>query len=210
MTALGLVAFVLAALVAVATPGPTVLLAMSNGARHSVKGALPGILGALLSDLILITAVGAGLGAVLMASVVAFEIVRWVGVAYLCVLAIRLIHSSLRSRALRSPAPAGGSAHRQFAVSLGVALTNPKGYLFFAALLPQFVDPDAVALPQYALLALIFITVDAAVMLGYASAGAVLRTRVPSRGGRIVGVVSGGALLAVAVGLAMHRAPSAV
>ena len=53
-----------------------------------------------------------------------------------------------------------------------VAATNPKGYLFFSAFLPQFIDPASPQLPQYATLACVFAAIDFAVMLGYAGFGA--------------------------------------
>ena len=56
--------FAAVALMTVASPGPTSLLALNNGARHGLRGALPGVVGAALSDLTLITAVALGLGAV--------------------------------------------------------------------------------------------------------------------------------------------------
>ena len=59
--------FALAALITGATPGPTVLLALSNGSRHGLSGAGPGIAGALLSDVLLIAAAGLGLGPLLAA-----------------------------------------------------------------------------------------------------------------------------------------------
>ena len=63
-----LLTFVLAALLTIAMPGPTSLLAFSNGARHGLRDAGFGIAGAVLSDLVLIAAVSAGLGVLLSTS----------------------------------------------------------------------------------------------------------------------------------------------
>jgi threonine/homoserine/homoserine lactone efflux protein len=87
-----------------------------------------------------------------------------------------------------------------------VALTNPKGYLFFSAILPQFVNPQAPQLPQYVLLALTFTAIDGLVMLAYASSGAraVKMFHTPMT---MVWInrFSGGALITLAGALAFYR-----
>ena len=162
------------ALVTVATPGPTTLLALNQGARQGVRAALPGVAGAMLSDAVLLAAVAAGLGRLLTTSATAFELLRWAGVAYLAWLGWRL---------LRTPPPTAPrhtvateavpeTAGTVFRRSFTVAVTNPKGYLFFSALLPSFIDPAAPLLPQYALLAAVFAGIDGAVLIAYAVMGA--------------------------------------
>ena len=88
--------FLLAALVTVATPGPTVLLALTNGSRAGLRGAAWGILGAVLSDGILVGTVALGLGALLAASEVLFQGVRWIGVVYLIGLGVQVLRGSGR------------------------------------------------------------------------------------------------------------------
>jgi threonine/homoserine/homoserine lactone efflux protein len=99
--------------------------------------------------------------------------------------------------------PASGQAI--FLRSFLVAVTNPKGYLFFSAFLPQFVISGEPQLPQYAALAVIFAAIDFAVMLGYASAGAQAIRLLRARGVQWMERVCGGALLALAGGLALYR-----
>jgi threonine/homoserine/homoserine lactone efflux protein len=203
-----LMLFIVTSFVAIATPGPTVLLALSNGARFGTRVALFGMLGAMLSDLILIGSVSIGLGAVLAASELAFQILKLIGVAYLLYLGIQL----LRTRPHAQPEVAQelstgtSQAYRLFLKCLLVALTNPKGYLFFSAILPQFVNPQAPQLSQYALLALTFTALDGLVMLAYASSGAraVRLFRTPMT---MVWInrFSGGALITLAGALAFYR-----
>src|SRR5215212_5371218 len=93
-----LILFMITSFVAIATPGPTVLLALSNGARFGTRVALFGMLGAMLSDLILIGSVSIGLGAVLAASKVAFEVLKWIGVVYLLYLGIQLLRTKAQAK----------------------------------------------------------------------------------------------------------------
>ena len=92
-----------------------------------------------------------------------------------------------------------------FARSFLVAVTNPKGYLFFSAFLPQFVTPSEPQLPQYAALAVTFAFIDLAVMFIYASAGARAVRLLRDRGALWLDRLSGGALLALAGSLALYR-----
>ena len=202
-----LMLFLVTSLVAIATPGPTVLLALSNGARFGTRSALFGMAGAMSSDLILISAVSLGLGAVLAASETAFQVLKWIGVAYLLYLGIQLLRTQPQSRhdVLQGSDPTSNPS-RIFLKCLLVALTNPKGYLFFSAILPQFVNPQAPQVPQYVLLALTFTLIDGLVMLAYASSGAraVQLFRMPMA---MVWInrLSGGAIVILAGALALYR-----
>ena len=102
--------------------------------------------------------------------------------------------------------PTTSQPDRIFLKCLLVALTNPKGYLFFSAILPQFVNPQVAQFPQYVLLALTFTAIDGLVMLAYASSGAraVQLFRTPMT---MVWInrVSGGAIIALAGALALYR-----
>ena len=197
--------FLLAALVTVATPGPTVLLALTNGSRAGLRGAAWGILGAVLSDGILVGTVALGLGALLAASEVLFQGVRWIGVVYLIGLGVQVLRGSGREIPGDRREGASPSGVSLFAKSLLVALTNPKGYLFFSALLPQFLDPRGPALSQYLVLGLAFGAVDGLVMLGYALLGSRGIRRLSERGRAWTERFCGGLLLVLAASLALAR-----
>ena len=207
-TTTGLLAFALVAAVTIATPGPTVLLALHNGARHGWRAAGWGIAGAVLSDLLLVAAAGLGLGALLAASELAFSTVKWLGVAYLAWLGLALLRARPAAAAIPAGVAAAGAALPQaralFVKSLLVALGNPKGLLFFSALLPQFIQPGAPQLPQYLLLALVFAGIDALVMAGYALLGA-RSAGLPGGATRWLDRVCGGTLLGLAAVLASLR-----
>jgi threonine/homoserine/homoserine lactone efflux protein len=201
-----LLIFSVVAFVGIATPGPTVLLALTNGSRFGVRASLPGMAGAVLSDFLLISAVAIGLGSLLAASEFWFSAVKWIGVAYLAYLGIRLLRSKgaltlLDDADTSSQVPALSI----FLRSLLVAVTNPKGYLFFSAFLPQFIVPTEPQLPQYVALAVTFATIDFVVMLAYSLAGARAVRLLRARGVLWLDRVCGGALLALAGSLAFYR-----
>ncbi|TRM54194.1 LysE family translocator, partial [Achromobacter sp. LC458] len=173
MSTATLLLFILASAVAIITPGPTTLLAMSNGSRHGVRAASWGMAGAVLADLILVGSVASGLGVVLAASEVAFQIIKWVGAAYLAYLGWKMLRSDaalvLPSAATDIDRPAGLALGMR---SFLVALTNPKALLFMSAFLPQFIDPQAPLLVQYAIVAGVLATINVLTMLVYAALGA--------------------------------------
>ena len=144
------------------TPGPNGLLSLTHGACFGARRTVATVLGGALGFLVLIAASLAGMGALLAASEQAFTIAKWVGAAYLVYLGIRV---------WRSPAPAivlpsGGSAaveaspFRLFRQGFLVAASNPKGLIFFAAFLPQFVTPGTPFLVQLAVFGGTFVVVE--------------------------------------------------
>jgi threonine/homoserine/homoserine lactone efflux protein len=201
-----LLIFSIVAFVGIATPGPTVLLALTNGSRFGVRASIPGMAGAVLSDFVLISAVAIGLGSLLAASEFWFSAVKWVGVAYLGYLGIRLLRSkgTLKMPDDRNIA-SQVSARSIFLRSLLVAVTNPKGYLIFSAFLPQFIVPTEPQFPQYAALAVTFAAIDFVVMFAYAAAGAQAIRLLRARGVLWLDRICGGALLALAGSLAFYR-----
>lgn len=209
MTLTTLLLFSAVALVAIVTPGPTMLLALANGSRYGVRRALPGMAGAVASDFVLVGAVALGLGALLAASEFWFSVVKWVGAAYLAWLGLRLLRSrgglDLAAAAGAAGADAGTTGRGIFAKSFLVAVTNPKGYLFCSALMPQFVDPAAAQGPQYLAIAVVFAGLDFMAMLAYALIGA-RAVRLLRRDAVLwLDRCCGGALLALAGSLAFYR-----
>jgi threonine/homoserine/homoserine lactone efflux protein len=211
-----LLLFALVALVAIATPGPTVLLALANGSRFGVKRSVAGMLGAVASDFVLVGAVALGLGALLAASEFWFSVLKWAGAIYLAYVGVRL----LRSKGLLDLSAPGGvqvngnasasaTARGIFAKSFLVAVTNPKGYLFCSALLPQFIDASAPQWPQYIAIALVFAVIDFTVMMGYAVVGERAVKLLRRRAVLWLDRCCGGALLVLAGSLAFYRRAAA-
>jgi threonine/homoserine/homoserine lactone efflux protein len=203
-----LLTFAIVAFIPIVVPGPTVLLAMTNGSRYGVRSACFGMAGAVLSDFILVGAAALGLGALLAASEFWFSVVKWLGAFYLAFLGIMLLRSKGTFNEPLQPASGSGSGHALFSRSLLVAVTNPKGYLFVSAFLPQFIVPSAPQIPQYATLAVIFALVDFLVMLGYALLGSKAMRLLKKSGALWLDRICGGALLALAASLVFYRRAS--
>jgi len=202
-----LAAFALVAFVGIVTPGPTVLLALSNGSRFGVRRSLAGMCGAVASDFVLISAAALGLGALLAASEFWFSVVKWIGVFYLAFVGVRLLRSkgSIGAALDGVNAMPAGSASQLFMRCFLVAATNPKGYLFFSAFLPQFVNPAVPQFPQYATLALIFGAIDFVVMLSYAGFGAQAARFLRSTAAAWLDRICGGVLLVLAGSMTLYR-----
>ena len=173
MTTQTLLLYVLASLMLAVTPGPTMLLALSNGIAGGMRRAAWGIAGASLGSSLLIAAVAVGLGSLLAASEWLFNALRAAGVIYLVWLGIKLWRSEPADLGQALAPPAGSALQGRLALarSLAVALSNPKALLFFAAFLPQFVDTTQPQGWQYVVLGAIFVGLDTLVMLAYATAG---------------------------------------
>lgn len=190
------------------TPGPTMLLALANGTSRNWRVAGMGILGAALSDLLLIGAVSIGLGALLATSEAIFSIVKWVGVLYLVLLAAQLWLShpvELKTNTDTSSV----TATKAFSRSLLVSLSNPKGLLFFSAFLPQFINTAEPQAFQYLILALLTAALDIVVMACYATGGAQAARFLTVKGLRRLNRACASALLSLALFLALYRRSNA-
>jgi threonine/homoserine/homoserine lactone efflux protein len=148
--------FVAVSILPVMSPGPAVLLAISNSIRFGPTATFFSALGNTLGLTILGFAVAFGLAALLTASAAAFTIVKIAGALYLLYLGLRLWRNG---KALEfDPVTSGPvkSPMKLFLEALLLALTNPKGLVLVAALIPPFVDHNLPALPQVAILSLTF------------------------------------------------------
>jgi homoserine/homoserine lactone efflux protein len=150
------------------SPGPAVMFALSQGARHGMRGAVAGTAGILLGHIVCFTAVAFGLAALLASFSGAVTAIRIIGAVYLMYLGARMIFSKPRPDAPIAAAatpPVHGGLVLQ---GLGVQLTNPKNLLFVLALLPQFIRPDHPLLLQLAIMLAVTMLIDGAVLLVYA------------------------------------------
>ena len=114
-----------------------------------------------------LTAVAVGLGAAVAKSVLAFEVIKWIGVVYLVYLAVRQWRTSSGDLGEQLSVAVGGGRLGLVGRGFLVNATNPKGLVFLLAVLPQFVVPTAPLLPQYLTIGLTMVVVDVLVMAAY-------------------------------------------
>jgi threonine/homoserine/homoserine lactone efflux protein len=144
-----LLGFAAMSLVLVLIPGPSVLFVLGRALAHGRRTALGSVLGNAAGAYVLIIAVSIGLGEVVARSVALFVALKLAGAAYLVYLGVK----AWRHRGALSVAEIGMNAQNGRAASRGtlrtlregfaVGVTNPKTIVFFAAVLPQFVNRDA-------------------------------------------------------------------
>jgi homoserine/homoserine lactone efflux protein len=148
--------FVLVSVLPVLSPGPAILLAISNAIRFGPSATVWSGLANSIGLTVMGLAVTFGLSALMSASVMAFAMVKVVGAIYLGYLGIKLW---LNGKAFDFSAAAGvmpKSRRALFLEALLLALTNPKSLILVAALLPPFIDHDFPIFPQAAILSVTF------------------------------------------------------
>jgi threonine/homoserine/homoserine lactone efflux protein len=150
--------FVIAAFVLAVIPGPGVLYIVNRTLRQGRQAGLASVLGVAVGNLCNAAAASMGLAALLAASANAFTAVKLAGAAYLVFLGFKTFFAK---PAVATPSRSSNGLVRLFVDGFVVALLNPKTALFFAALLPQFIDPAAAALPQSLTLGALFVSIAA-------------------------------------------------
>ncbi len=203
------IAFFVATTIMILLPGPTVMLTVAHSISFGWRRALATVTGATIGVGIqlAITLVGMTSLVVLMAQW--FEGLRWAGVAYLAYLGIQ--HWRARPETEDEAAPETSRSGRSLLIQ-GVVVTtaNPKSMFFLAAFFPQFVDPLAAPVPQFALLGATFLAITFvftalwAVVAGHA--GSAFRTRKGAhRGIRLRNRITGSLMIGAGLGLALAR-----
>lgn len=197
-----LLALLPAALALNLTPGPDMMFCVGQGLRSGPRAAFAASAGIAAGSLVHVTLAGLGFGAVIAANPWAFDVIRWVGVAYLVYLAI----GALRAGPADAQNGPGLSAWRAFGTGLFVNLSNPKVILFVLALLPQFVQPEAGNVMGQFLICGAILGIGGLFINGAVGAGAGRFGNRFARGekaNRIMGWITGSIFLALAVRLAV-------
>jgi threonine/homoserine/homoserine lactone efflux protein len=141
-----LLTFAIAALLLIAVPGPSVLFVIGRALALGRRGGLLSVLGNALGELLQIAAVALGVGVVLAQSIVLFSVVKFAGAAYLIYLGVQAIRHRGRGPVAADPTRSASTV-RMLREGFIVGATNPKSIVFFVAVLPQFVDYQAGAIP---------------------------------------------------------------
>lgn len=140
--------FVIAAFVMVVIPGPTVLFTIGRAMALGRLGGFLSILGTALGSILLVVGVALGVGTVVAQSIVLFTVVKVLGAGYLIFLGIQAIRHRRDAAATANGTVPKRSGARLLGEGFVVGVTNPKSIAFFLAILPQFVDLDAGAVPM--------------------------------------------------------------
>ncbi len=131
--------FLILATLTVLSPGPGVVLTLSNALRHGWRGALPGIFGIASGAFIVAGICASSLGLLLAASATAFTVLKYIGALYLLYLGIKMWRTQRFIPELTATSP---RPWRRFGEALSIQLLNPQGGVFFLAVFPQFIKPE--------------------------------------------------------------------
>ncbi len=188
------------------SPGPGALAALSSGLNHGFRRGYATTLGLVLGIWSQLLVVGIGLGAVMATSGLAFQALKWLGVAYLVWLGIQQWRAPARPlAALQAEA---GTLRARTLVLRGwmINAVNPKGTVFLLAVVPQFMDLQQPLAPQYLTIALTLGFTDLVVMAGYTALAARVLAELKSAAHmRVLNRVFGGLFVAAGALLAVFK-----
>jgi homoserine/homoserine lactone efflux protein len=153
-----------AAIAIAVSPGAGAIQSMATGLKHGVRRGYWSILGLEVGLMLQLTLVAIGLGAAVANSILAFNIIKWIGVAYLVYLAVRQWRTATVDLREQIGKAVDGGRVALLVRGFLVNATNPKGLVFFLAVLPQFVVPTQPLLPQYFAVGVTMVAVDLVVM----------------------------------------------
>lgn len=140
-------------------PGPAVFLTITRAAQGGHKTGIMTGLGIATGDLLHALLAAVGFSAILMTSAVAFNVVKFVGAAYLLYMGIRALIAKASTSEM--PDVSHVSASRAYGHGILVEALNPKTALFFLAFFPQFVHPEnGSTLAQFLMLGIIFVVMS--------------------------------------------------
>lgn len=160
-------AFFLVSIAVIVVPGVDMALVTRQVLLHGRRAGVVTVAGLVNGGLLHTAFAVAGLSAVLATSATAFTVLKVVGACYLLWLGVSSLWAARRPVLADDAGPAPVSLERAYRTALLTNLTNPKVAVFFLTFLPQFVDPDAPVAPQTALLAVLFMVMATAWLLGY-------------------------------------------
>lgn len=194
--------FLAATIIVILAPGAAAITAATQGASNGRIRACAGVFGIALANAIYFALSAAGLASLLTASNLVFSIIKWAGVVYLFWLGSQALFS--RTGPISAKRGQGQSPLRSlFLKGFVIEFANPKALLYFAAILPQFIDPTRPLAPQFLIMGATIFVIDVSVYAGYGCLGDYL-----TRGGlkawavTLINKTAGGALLFVGVRMA--------
>lgn len=171
-------AFVLASILLLLIPGPTVLLVLSYAISQGRRVALSTAAGVAFGDLLAMTASLAGLGAMILTSAKLFMMLKLIGAAYLIYLGVKLYRGAPLSTLGEIKKVEVISSRKIFSHATAVTALNPKSIVFFIAFVPQFIQPESALLPQFIILITTFVGLATINAFAYAFLADYLRQQI--------------------------------
>jgi threonine/homoserine/homoserine lactone efflux protein len=203
-----LLPFATTAFVLIVIPGPSVLFVISRALAHGRRAALATVLGNASGVYLPAVGVAIGIGALVQQSIAVFTVLRLAGALYLVFLGVQAIVNRRSMRAVGSMAADLPDRRRRFREGFIVGATNPKGFVLFSAILPQFVDRSAGYVPvQMLVFALVAMSIAVVTDSAWAVAAGSARdwfARSPRRG-EALGVSGGAVMIGLGLQLAVTR-----
>lgn len=175
---------------AILSPGPGVTLTLTNALRFGLIETMEGIVGVAVGAMAVATISASGVGILLAASPLAFDVMKYAGAAYLIFLGVRMWRSPAKPPAEISSRTS--SWRRRFVEGLSLQFSNPKAIFFFISIFPQFISPDGSYFAQFTLLVLTYGALVVAVQFLYALTASKTRRWLNSPRGRSVVNKAGG------------------
>ncbi len=193
--------FFLTTAIVVLSPGPAAITIASQGASNGVRYAIFGVIGVALANATFFILSATGIASLLIASHLIFSVIQWVGVGYLVYLGLTAIFSKSGGIQVRRAEPQ--SSFPLFAKGFIVEFANPKALLYFAAILPQFLDPTRPVMLQLLIMGGTTILLDIVSYTLYAWLGQRLTSgNIKDWIIRLINRVAGGALIFAGVRMA--------
>jgi threonine/homoserine/homoserine lactone efflux protein len=143
---------------------------MTNGGRLGLSKAFMGMLGASAGNLCLVLLSALGLGLLISQNDILFNVIKWGGAAYLVFLGVQIMRTPIALEQKQTPSSLA-SAKSLWWNSFFIAISNPKGLIYFGALFPQFIAYQEPLTTQFLILTLTFLVIDLMWMFIYAIAG---------------------------------------
>lgn len=199
-------AFIGASIAISVSPGAGAIQSMATGLTHGLRRGWWSVAGLQIGLMTQLAVVAVGLGAAVSGSLVAFTVIKWIGVAYLVYLAVRQWRTTAGELTTGVGVEFDGGRWALLVRGALVNITNPKGLVFLLAVLPQFVVPTQPLLPQYLTIAATMTVVDVIVMGAYTGlAVRLLRWLHTPRQQTALNRTLSGMFAAAAIGLSLVR-----
>lgn len=200
--------YLLIAAATIASPGPGVVMTLTNTLKYGLRHSLPGIFAVALGMFLIAALVGSGLGIIFNTAGVAYQILKIIGAAYLLYLGIKLIRNR-HAHVDFSATATNAHGKKMFMHGLLITLTNPKAIVFFIALFPQFIDSQQAYLPQFFLLSLTFCVLIVLIHLLYGVCAYTIRQNTQRNYFGAINCAGGLAFITFALGLLFSGQKSA-